>query len=153
LRINKRKKIRVNLCKSACPVKFRRTSVAYLTGAAKELNIRGKKNNDNKASLIKFNKMKPKAFISSLATEHSSLRKAIYEDYGDAVWEKYLQYPGGELASALYSISKNLPKVQKKEALQEALKHLDKSELGFGYFRLGFRRLFSTPGTVVQGTF
>ena len=30
--------------------------------------------------------MKPKAFISSLATEHSLLRKAIKEDYGDAVW-------------------------------------------------------------------
>ena len=30
--------------------------------------------------------MKPKAFISSLKTEHSSLREDIYKDWGDAVW-------------------------------------------------------------------
>jgi len=41
--------------------------------------------------------------------------------------DEKLHYPGGELASALYSISKSLPRIQKAQALQEALTHLKRS--------------------------
>ena len=41
--------------------------------------------------------------------------------------DEKLHYPGGELASALYSISKSLPRIQKAQALQEALTHVKRS--------------------------
>lgn len=41
--------------------------------------------------------------------------------------DEQLHYPGGEIASALYSISRRLPQRQKAQALQEALMHLEQS--------------------------
>jgi tetratricopeptide (TPR) repeat protein len=44
-----------------------------------------------------------------------------------AAEDEQLRYPGGEIASALYSISKRLPRIQKAQALREALTHLEQS--------------------------
>jgi tetratricopeptide (TPR) repeat protein len=63
------------------------------------------------------------AAAQSMALVRERLRTVPSIDNED---EK-LHYPGGELASALYSISKSLPRIQKAQALWEAKEHLEQS--------------------------
>jgi hypothetical protein len=63
------------------------------------------------------------AAAQSMALVRERLRAAP----GDAHGDDSVRYPGGELASALYSISKHLPKDQSAQTLREALTHLEVS--------------------------
>lgn len=63
------------------------------------------------------------AAAQSLALVREHLRAGPISDSQD----EQLSYPGGELASALYSISKSLSRIQRTQALQEALTHLKRS--------------------------